>query len=374
MEELGLENILDQDDIENLFSSKEKESDNNQNSDINKDSNNKSTEVNPETLFQDTPESVSSEENKESGGVSSEEKQIQPNILSSIAKALKEDGTLPDLNDDIINNIKGAEDFSKMIEDLITSKLDETQQRITEALNLNVEPSEIKRFESTIQYLNNLKEDTILDESNESLNIRKSLIFQDFINRGYSEERAKREVDKSITAGTDIEDAKEALIGNKEFYTSEYQKIIKEAKDKEIQKVKDEENLNNELKKSIIDSKVIFGKVELNSDVKRKAFEAITKPIYKDSDGNYLTAVQRYQRENKSEFLKNIGIIYTLTNGFKDVDNLISSTVKKETKNSLKELEHALNNTNRTSDGILSYTGGIIDENSYLKTYNNIDV
>lgn len=370
MEELGLENILDQDDIENLFSSKEKEPEDIQDN----DKDNKSTEINPETLFQDTSESVGSEKDKESGGTSSEEKQIQPNILSSIAKALKEDGTLPDLNDDVIDNIKGAEDFSKMIEDIISSKLDDTQKRITEALNFNVEPSEIKRFESTIQYLNNLREDSLTDESNESLNIRKSLIFQDFVNRGYSEERAKREVDKSITAGTDIEDAKEALIGNKEFYTSEYQKIIKEAKDKEIQKTKEDENLNNELKKSIVDSKVIFGKVELNADVKKKAFEAVTKPLYKDSDGNYLTAIQKYQKENKSEFLKNLGIIYTLTDGFKNVDNLLNSTVKKETKNSLKELEHTLNNTNRTSDGILSYAGGIIDDNSYLRTYSNIDV
>ena len=38
------------------------------------------------------------------------------------------------------------------------------------------------------------------------------IIFQDFLNRGYSKERAAREVQKSFNAGTDIDDAKTNMI------------------------------------------------------------------------------------------------------------------------------------------------------------------
>jgi hypothetical protein len=62
--------------------------------------------------------------------------------------------------------------------------------------------------------------------------MRKQLIYQDFINRGYSQERASREVEKSINAGTDIEDAKEALEELKRYFKSSYEKEIQEAKDR----------------------------------------------------------------------------------------------------------------------------------------------
>lgn len=45
---------------------------------------------------------------------------------------------------------------------------------------------------------------------------------QDYLNRGYSQARAEREYNKSVQAGTDIEDAKEALTGNREHFQSKY--------------------------------------------------------------------------------------------------------------------------------------------------------
>ena len=56
------------------------------------------------------------------------------------------------------------------------------------------------------------------DESEKGEKLRKDLIYQDFLNRGYSKERATKEVQKSLNAGTDIEDARESLKSNKEFF------------------------------------------------------------------------------------------------------------------------------------------------------------
>jgi hypothetical protein len=90
-------------------------------------------------------------------------------------------------------------------------------------LQVGVEPDEVRKYESTINYLQGITEDVIADETSKGETLRKQLIFQDFLNRGYSKERATREVKKSFDSGSDIEDAKEALASNLEYFQREYQ-------------------------------------------------------------------------------------------------------------------------------------------------------
>ena len=97
---------------------------------------------------------------------------------------------------------------------------------IDEALNYGIEPTEIKKYENTLNYLNSVDDDSINDESDDGEKLRKNLIYQDFINRGYSKERATREVQKSFNSGTDIEDAMEALKSNKDFFNKKYKDFI----------------------------------------------------------------------------------------------------------------------------------------------------
>jgi len=48
-------------------------------------------------------------------------------------------------------------------------------------------------------------------------------------------------------------------------------------------------------------------------------------------------------------------LLFTLTEGFTNLDKLVSPTAKKEVKKKLKELEHTLNNTARNDNGTLKY-------------------
>ena len=66
--------------------------------------------------------------------------------------------------------------------------------------------------------------------------------------------------------------------------------------------------------------------------------------------------------ENRTDFLKYIGLVYTLTDGFKNLDGLIKNKVRKETKKGLRELEHTLNNTARNTDGSLRFTSGVNED------------
>lgn len=62
----------------------------------------------------------------------------------------------------------------------------------------------------------------------------------------------------------------------------------------------------------------------------------ITYPsfIYKDPEtGEYYTAIQKYEKDNRVDFLKYLGLIFTLTDGFKSLDGLVKGKVKKEVRN-----------------------------------------
>ena len=79
--------------------------------------------------------------------------------------------------------------------------------------------------------------------------------------------------------------------------------------------------------------------------------------------------------ENQGEFLKNLGLIFTLTDGFKNLDGLVKGKVRKEVKKGLRELENVINNTARTSDGNLRFVGDTDDDSdSYIGKGWTIDV
>ena len=372
-EELSMDNILSADEIEGLFEDQEiqdtQPEENEENTDENQENNNKETEETTEVTTEDKsekPEGVGSEDNiEEQEDTTSNKSGSSPknNFYSSIAKAFAEEGIFPDLDDESASKIKTPEEFRDLIEDRIKSELDERQKRVDEALNAGVEPSDIRKYENTISYLDSIKDETITSENEEGEKLRKQLIYQDFVNRGYSQERATREVKKSFDAGTDIEDAKEALKSNLEFFQGQYDNLIEEAKAEEEKEIKQRKEQAEKLKKSILEDKEVFGELSIDKKTRQKIFDNISKPIYKDPDtGQIFTALQKYEMENRTDFLKNVSLVFTLTDGFKNLDGLVKGKVKKEVKKGIRELENVLNNTARTSDGNLRFVSNVEDD------------
>lgn len=320
----------------------------------------KTTEdVDPESLF--SSESVGSEEHiEEKKNPSTTEENSSPNnsnFYYSIANSLVEDGVLSDLDEDFIKSIQSPEDFAEAIEKQVNSKLDEKQRRISAALEADVESDTIRQYENVLGFLDSVKEDAITKEDEQGEELRKKLIFQDFLNRGYSKERAAREVKKSFDSGSDIEDAKDALISNKEYYNSKYNDLIEESQ-KEIKAEKERTRKQaEELKKSLLDKEEVFKGISIDEKTRKKAYENITKPVYKTEDGEYLTAIQKYEEDNPVEFRRVLSVLYTMTDGFQNIDKLIQKKVNKEVKNSLRNLEHTLRTPSKHS-GNLQFMGG----------------
>lgn len=368
---MNFENIMGEQEIDTLFSDPDEsvaseevtESGKQDPGEEENNEQNKTTEVvNPEDLFGDTetqPESVGSEkkdEGKEKGdAITDEGSDTSPqNFYSSIAKACAVDGIFPNLDEEMINKASDAESFSDLIEAEVNARLDEKQQRIAKALENGVEPSDIKKFENTLKYISTITDAAIVEESEKGENLRRNLIYQDFLNKGYNDEKARKFTERAIDNGTDVEDAKEALQSNREYFQERYNKLLDEA-EKEAEKEKAETLKEaQKLKDSLLKDENLMGGVQLTADVRKKAYETVMKPVYKDPEtGEYLTALQKYQMEHKSEFLKYVGLLMTLTNNFKDFDSFTKGKVKQEMKKGLRELEQTLNNTQRNADGSL---------------------
>lgn len=336
--------------------------------------------VDTEDLF--SSESVGSEDKEDKKnkdrGVPDSNEDVGPspnsNFYYSIANALVEDGILPDLDSDFVKGIKSPEDLAAAIDKQVEARLDEAQRRINDALNADVAPDEIRQYETVLDNLNKITDDTINDESERGENLRKQLIFQDLINRGFSKERATREVKKSIDSGSDIDDAKEALESNVKFFKQQYDNLINEGKksvEAEKQRQKQEAA---DLKKQMLEDKEIFEGVTIDKATRQKAYESLVKPAYKTEDGNYITALQKYEMDNPVDFRKKLGVIFTLTNGFKNLDMLVKGKVKKEVRRNLRELEHTLKNTN-VPKGNPTYIGnGDNDPESYVGQGWSIDI
>ena len=302
-------------------------------------------------------------------------KRIGNSPLSSLANALLKDGVLTNLKDEDIAGIKSADDFASVLEKEIQSRLDDKIKRVDEALNLGVEPSEIKKNENVITYLNGITEETINEETEEATKLRMNLIVQDYMNKGFTQERAIKEANKSVTAGTDIEDALEALEANKTHFNKQYSNLINSAKKEQEEYKQTIIKRDKDVKENILKNETLFADLNINQDLRKKALDNIQKPVMTDKDGNKFSAIQKYEKENPVDFLSKVALLFTITDGFTNISKITKTTESQIKSKALKELEGSLNGNDYGLDGSLTFTnnlGGDDDEND--KGYFVLDI
>lgn len=368
-EELTIDNIMSGDELDSLFAP---ESDTGEGKDPTSDDKNKTPaeepEIDPESLFEG-PESVGGEETPEGGEKPESEtgdgsSPNSNNFYSSIAEACKEEGIFPFPEDESVKNIKTAEDFRNALEKQTKLMLEEKQQKVLEALEYDVEPTEIAKYQKALDYLDGITDEAIKDESDKGVSLRKQLIYNDFRNRGYSEDRARKLTERSIENGTDVEDAMDARNSNKEYLSAKYNSIIEEAKEQAEAEKAEERRKAESIKKAILETEEPFDGVKLDKAMRQKVFDTVSKPVYRDKEGNVYTALQKAQLDDSEGFIRNLGYIFTLTDGFKNLDGLVKGKVQKETKRGFKGIEQALRSS--TFGGEPRFASGVsgeVDEN-----------
>ena len=276
-------------------------------------------------------------------------------ILASVALACYKDGIFPDLSKDEIKEIKDSESFAAALKKQIEAGLDAEQKRIRDMLNVGVEPDIIQQYEGAIQYLSGISEEELEAESDDAETLRKKIIYNDYINRGFKKERAQREVERSFNAGTDIEDAKAALESCLDFYKEEYSSVVEERKAKAAADKAAQEKRLKEFKAKVLNTEKPFDGINLDKGTREKVYNNMTKASYKDEAGNIMTPIQKYIKENSLDAHYYLSLMYTLTDGFKNIDKLVSQKLTKAKKGALRELEHKLSNMRTLDDGSVNF-------------------
>lgn len=285
-------------------------------------------------------------------------------IFPKLAAALRDSGVFPDLTD--IEYIDSAEAFNDMIEDQVNQRLSATQYRIKAALDAGINPDQIKDLEYTIQNLSSITDANLEDESEQGENLRKGLIYRDLVNKGFTHERALKSAERAIANGTDIEEAREALDSNLNFYKSAYQYEIQSRQIEQQKFIANEKEKQQQLHDAIMNSEEIFPGLDVDKNTRRRVYDFMVTPIVQDSKtGQYYTEFQWELQANPISFMKNIGLVYTLTNGFQSLDKLIGKQVNKATKRAYRELEEKINSSRRSPNGRLKFINGDDSEASY---------
>ena len=371
MEGIGLYNMLGAEELEKMFGTQAgaaEEAAAEQEEEVqtppeHSETEEETAEVDFSDLLGNQPESVGSEKNTEGNGGTPESGDgsgtPQTNLFSSIAKALRDEGVFPDLSDDTLNEVKDAASLRKMFESEATKTLDDTTKKLSAALNGGATSDELQAYQQALslsQYLD--KKDTydiLVKEGEDSEKLRKQMMYEDYVRvRGFKHERAVKMIQKSFDDGNDIEDAKEAFESCKEFYKGRVDDYQQELESRQQQKKADEEKQYANLKKHILDKESFYDGVKVDKTLRQKAYDSITKPVYRDEQGNYMTALQKYQREHPIEFMENVALLFALTDEFKSVEKLAKDKAGKKVKSAFEEIGNMLNGSRRNGDGTLN--------------------
>ena len=382
MDGIGLDNMLSAEQVEKMFGGtsatgpEETGTGDNQEQEAPENHEEKSETVETaEVDFSDLlgtnqPESVGSEENTEGNGGAPESNDgsgtPQKNLFSSIARILRDEGVFPDLSDEALNDVNSAEALEKMFNDKVTNMFDERQRNLEKALQGGATSDEMQQYQQAMRYSQFLEaretSNLLMKEGEDGEKLRKQVMYQDFINRGFKHERAVKLIQKSFDDGNDIEDAKEALESCKDFYKSQIDDFQQEIEERQKEQKANEEKQYASLKKKILETENFYDGVRVDKAVRQKAYEAITKPVYKDENGNYLTALQKYQKENPLEFMINMAMMMTLTDNFKNVDKLTKKKVQAGMRKEYQDIQNLINNSRRNGDGTLNLANSAPDE------------
>ena len=148
------------------------------------------------------------------------------------------------------------------------------------------------------------------------------------------------------------------MASNRDYFNNAYNDLVEDAKAQEEEAKAKMQERSEALKKSILEDQKIFGDLVVDKVTRKQIFDNISKPVYKDPEtGNLYTAIQKYQMDNGADFIKNLGLVFTLTKGFTDFNGLVKGRVKQEMNKNLRELEHRMKSA-RPVEGSLNYMSG----------------
>jgi hypothetical protein len=289
-------------------------------------------------------EDIEDEDEEDTG--SDDDKGSSPEIYSSLADALAEEGILSSL-DLTKNKIKNAEDLFQAIKNEIKnneySDLTEDQREYLEAIRSGVPLETYKGKQTADQQLNSITPEELEDNAE----LRKAIITNDYITQGISPEKAAKLAQRSVDLGEDKEDALESLSSLKEFNKKEFIKQQEAAKQARLDAEKAQKDQLEKLKETVYATNEIIPGMKLNAKVKEEVFNQMTKPVGKDAQGNPLNALTKARMEDPVGFTTKMHYLFHVTKGFTNFDKIVKTQKSK----AVKDLEEKMRSTTFISGG-----------------------
>lgn len=275
--------------------------------------------------------------------------------LSLFASALAEEGIISDLSED--DSIKNFDDLAKAIQKEIKNNeyadLTDDQKEFLDKLKNGYTVKDYEEVKSQ-----KLKDSDILNLNEDSLSeneeLQKKLIKEDFISKGYSEEKAENLSQRSFDIGENEKDAIDALKERK-ANKEKQDRDLEEQKEKNIKQREQEAKEIKEKLESLVynEDKEILPGVKFNKNVADSIYESMTKPVEVRND-RPISKIEKSREENPLEFEKNLHAVFHLTKGFKDFSIFKDGSGSKKSKQFIDSLESG--NTSTATNPSRSYS------------------
>jgi len=303
------------------------------------------------------PEGDNEDENKDTDtpdDIDGSQSPSSPNneeIIPFVA-TLVESGVLSNLSDEELKELNTAEALVEAVADQIKSNelagLDDKKKAYLEDIRNGVPDKTLREVHSNNLALESINTDTLNNDENAPL--RKELIKQDFLDKGFTADAAERHAQKSIDLGTDAEDSLDALNALKASQTKRLEDAREQTRLSREKEEQDSKAMLQTIEKHVENVNDLLPFVKLNKTQREKVLNSITTPVKYTEDGKAITdVIDKFN--NDPEYLVRLHALDVITKGFtdfskvkreagtaatKDLNKMLSSTRTMPTKSSQK--------------------------------------
>lgn len=262
---------------------------------------------------------------------SSDSSTLSPKFFSSLVQALKEGGILEDITDD---DIKSQDDFFKVLEDGIKQRefadLNDGQKEYLEALRSGIPHEEIAGHQRNVEAYNSITDEAIEEEGTDGEDLRRTIITNNYISKGFTDQKAKKLVDKIFDSGEDIDEAKEALgelktVEKQSFEQQKQQNLV----NKKAQE-KSEKEAIDKLNKIVKDTKEIIPGLQIPQVIKNTIIKGLTQPVAYTEDNRPLDIISKFLYDNPIEGRVKLAYLLSVTEGLSKMGVLENKKAKKD--------------------------------------------
>lgn len=309
---------------------------------------------------EDSESVAEGEDDQEEGDDVNADSNISPNLFSSVATVLYDEGVLPSLDIESAK-IENADDLAKVIQSEVQSLykntlVDKLGEDGYEYISKGVSLRDYNEYNDRTQILESITDDALIED----VELSKNVVYEDYISKGMSPEKATKLIQRSVELGNDIiaEDAREALASlkviNQRQIDSKAQSILTEQKNAEIARVAQEQKI----KDSIYSDNIFKKGPEINKATQNKVYKLMNTVVGKSPEGTPENALMKTRREDPIEFDTKLYYMYELTKGFTD----FSKFGKMGKNKAITDLERAMATNKNDHSGT---PGFVQDKESY---------